>query len=323
MTDDHQRHDAGPGKPARGDERDGPRPRLHPSAEKALLPIRKARDRSACSLYWLPVSDLPVYGRERDWLQRFFDELHARLTKDNKLRQESFLQMKLTAPQGHLKDMLHRHQVKLMPLMGLGRKPNGSIPPIPTEEDLEPVIKGRAKFDFNQHVADYMFWFLNRDERWKRELFFGMGGYTMMYLPPDPATTPPAIPDYPALREMPAYKAFDTEALWAATFRLGDAFREKSKQVFGKGLEQEPAFEGLTFIIPFWKAGDILAAAESEVAEWFEVFDLFITESPDDRGILLVSRNDLDDVLIDVLTRLRDENLPHPLFDTEPTEVRG
>jgi hypothetical protein len=52
------------------------------------------------SLYWLPVSDMPVYGRELYWLRHFFDDLHAALTKENKLRQESFLQMKLTAPMG-------------------------------------------------------------------------------------------------------------------------------------------------------------------------------------------------------------------------------
>lgn len=294
-----------------------PRSRLNPIPEQGILPLRKSRDTTACSLYWLPVSDMPVYGRELDWLMRFFDELHMALVKDNKLRQESFLQMKLTAPQGHVKDMLHRHQMKLMPLMGLGRKPNGKLPPIPTEEDLDPIIKGKAKFDFNAHVADYMFWFLDRDEKWKRELFLGCGGYTMIYLPPDPATTPPPLPDYPAVREMPAFKHFNADSLWQATFLLGDAFREKSKQVFGKGLEEDPSFEALPFIIPYWKAGELLAATPDDLAQWFDVFDLWITESPDDRGILLASKDDLDLLLIDILEKMRQDGNFHPMFEME------
>lgn len=295
--------------------------RLHPIPEQGILPIRKSRDVTVCSLYWIPVSDIPTYGREIDWLHCFFDELHAVLTKDNKLRQESFLQMKLTAPMGHVKETLHKHQARLMPLMGLGRKPHGKLPPIPTEEDLEPIIKGKAKFDFNEYVADYMFWFLERDERWKRELFLGYGGYTMIYLPPDPATMPPPIPDYPVIREMPAFKHFNTDSLWEATFRLGDAFREKSRTVFGKGLEEEPSFDGLTFIIPYWNAKDCLSAPAEELSEWFNVFDVFIAESPDDRGILIVSKEDLDPVFIEILEKMRQDGKFHPVYEPERKQV--
>jgi hypothetical protein len=291
--------------------------RLEPIQEYSLLPIRKSNELTGCALYWIPVSDVPVYGRERNWLLRFFDELHTELTKENKLRQESFLQMKLSAPMGYVKDTLHKHQTKLVPLMGLGRRPHGNLPPIPTADDLEPILKGKAKFDFNEHVADYMFWFLARDERWKRELFLGHGGYTMIYLPPDPETIPPAIPDYPAIREMPVFKHFDADSIWEATYLLGDAFREKSKQVFGKGLEEEPAFDGLTFIIPYWRARDFLNAEADEFAEWFTVFDVFIAESPDDSGILIAAKDDLDLVLTEILQRMRQDGMPHPLYEVE------
>ena len=294
-----------------------PRSRLDPIPEQGMLPIRKSTEVTVCSLYWIPVSDVPVYGREMYWLRRFFDELHVVLTKENKLRQESFLQMKLASPLGHVKDTLHKNQMRLMPLMGLGRKPQGKLPPIPTEEDLEPIMKGKAKFDFNEYVADYIFWFLERDEQWKRELFLGYGGYTMIYLPPDPATTPPPIPDYPAVREMQAFKHFDMDSLWQATFLLGDSFREKSKKVFGKGLEEEASFEGLTFILPYWRARDFQAVPADELAEWFTVFDVFITESPDDRGILVVSKDDLDTVLIEIMEKMRQDGDFHPLYEVE------
>ncbi|AEU37544.1 glycogen/starch synthase, ADP-glucose type [Granulicella mallensis MP5ACTX8] len=36
--------------------------RLEPIQEYSLLPIRRSNELTGCSLYWIPVSDVPVYG---------------------------------------------------------------------------------------------------------------------------------------------------------------------------------------------------------------------------------------------------------------------
>jgi len=73
----------------------------------------------------------------------------------------------------------------------------------------------------------------------------------------------------------------------------------------------------LTFIIPYWKASDFLAATPDDLAQWFEVFDVFIAESPDDRGILFASKDSLDHVLTEILEKMRQDGEPHPVFDLE------
>lgn len=116
----------------------------------------------ACALYWLPVYTSPLNWKEQKWLMAFFDELHQFLTEQHPLRQEAFLQMKLVAPQGLPKDLYHRHQMELMPRMGLSRKPGAQLPRIPREEDLKPVLEGKKKFVFSDYIADYCMWFLTR-----------------------------------------------------------------------------------------------------------------------------------------------------------------
>ena len=246
-----------------------------------------------------------------------FDGLHKVLVEKHKLRQESFLPMKLAAPLGQVKDLLHKNQMKLIPIIGLGLKPGAKLPPIPTEEDLKPVMEGKKKFVFNDYVGDYSLWLLSRDEHWKRDLFLGYGGYTMLYMLPDPKTVPPPIPDYPGLRSMPIFSQIDVDSMWEITYLLSDEFCPKSKAVFGKGFEEDSNFDGTTFIIPLLNSRDLHDAAPGVIEEWLTVFDVFIQESPEDQGILIASKYDLDIELSVILKRLRDENVGHPFLAME------
>ena len=286
--------------------------RLNRLSEKHILPLVRSKKMQGCALYWLPVYTEPLVWREKQWLMAFFDALDAILEKKYGLRQESFLQMKLVAPMGAPKDLLHANQAELMPMMGLSRKPGAKLPPIPTEEDLKPVMEGKQKFQFNDYVGDYVMWFLTRKERFRRDLFLGYGGYTMMYLAPDPATEPPPLPDYPAFNEHPAIKNYDVRGLWDTVHLLTDGFGAKSKAVFGKGFEEEPSFEGIPFIIPLMNAREYQDANPDDIAAMFTVFDVYIQESSSDTGILIASKLDLDDDLHEVLESLRAAGIEHP-----------
>jgi hypothetical protein len=252
----------------------------------------------------------------------FLDELHSLLT-EKELQQESFLQMKLAAPLGEVKDTLHRHQMKLMPVMGLGRRPGAGMPPIPTEADLEPVMKGEKKFIFNDHVPDYMLWLLTRDERWRRDLFLGFGGYTMIYLKVDSGSTPMKFPDYPGLRSMDIFKELDVDTIMETAFLQQGQLGPKSKTVFGKGLEEDPGFVGESFVIPLMRARDFLDAKPQELEEWFTVFDVYVHESPEDGGILIASKEDLDETIAEALDRVRMQQIFHPEYPVERSESEG
>ena len=289
------------------------RKRLEPLPSQAIYPIKRATQMEVCALYWLPVQTVPPSWREKQWLMAFFDHLHEHLLQ-RELRQESFLQMKLAAPLGEVKDLLHQNQLKLMPLMGLGRRPGVAIPRIPTEEDLEPIIKGKKKFVFDEHVPDYYLWFLTREERWRRELFLGYGGYTMIYLIADPACTPPSIPDYPGIRSMEIFQKFDPNAILETMFLLNGQLGEKSQAVFGKGLEDNPGLKTQNFVMPIMQARDFLDAKPEDIEEWFTVFDVYIQESPEDGGLLIAAKEDLDETLAEVLRQLREKEIFHPNY---------
>jgi hypothetical protein len=289
------------------------RTRLEPLSSQSIYPFKRASQMEVCALYWLPVEAVPPSWREKQWLMAFFDHLHELLLQQE-LRQESFLQMKLAAPLGEVKDTLHQHQLKLMPLMGLGRRPGAAMPRIPTEEDLEPIIKGKQKFIFNEHVPDYYLWLLTREERWRRDLFLGHGGYTMIYLKADPACTPPPLPNYPGIRSMEIFQKFDVDAIWETMFMLNDQLGEKSKAVFGKGLEEDAGLKTQNFVMPIMNARAFLDAKHEEIEEWFTVFDVYIQESPEDRGLLIASKEDIDEVLAEVLLQMREKQMIHPYY---------
>jgi hypothetical protein len=294
--------------------------RLEPHEERPLHPLSRSSRTTACALYWMPVYSDPIEWREKQWLMSFFDELHKVLVERHKLRQESFLQMKVAAALGPVKDLLHENQMKLIPIMGLGLKPGAKLPPIPTEEDLKPVMEGKQKFIFNDYVGDYSVWLMARDERWKRSLFLGSGGYTMLYLLPDPKTVPPPIPDHPGIRSMPFFAENDVDGMWEMTHLLADDFCPRSKKVFSKN-DQDTNFDGTTFIIPLLSAQDFLQAPPDEVEAWFTVFDVFVQESPKDNGLLIASKFDLDEELIQILKSLRDREIDHPHLKERSDDV--
>jgi hypothetical protein len=298
------------------------RRRLESLVNKSIYPLHRSSQLETCALYWIPVERTPPSWRERQWLMAFFDQLHELMVK-KELRQESFLQMKLAAPLGEVKDTLHRHQMKLIPIMGLSRRPGAPMPPIPTEEDLGPIIEGKKKFLFDEHVPDYSLWFLTRDERWRRDLFLGYGGYTMIYLKVDPASAPPKFPDYPGLRSMDVFKAFDVDAIIETTLLLEGQLGPKSRAVFGKGLEEDPGFESVSFVMPLMRARDFLDAKPEDIEEWFTVFDVYIHESPEDGGILIGSKENLDETIMEALDQVRQLQIFHPLYPDEKPANEG
>jgi hypothetical protein len=46
--------------------------------------------------------------------------------------------------------------------------------------------------------------------------------------------------------------------------------------------------------------------------KWFGLFDLYVNESPDDKGLLLASKTDLDEDLIEMLKEMREEDFVYP-----------
>jgi hypothetical protein len=276
-----------------------------------LLPWRRASQLDWCFLYWVPVRTFPIPAAQRQWLMAFFDRFGPIVAKELGLRPEVFFQLKLIYP-SLLKPFLNNAN-EFQPLIGLSRRPNAPLPDAPKEEDIQAIVEGRKKYDFGEYVADYVYWFVDKAEKKQREVFFGEGGMTIIFLKPDPKTKPPVLPLSPALRaKNPLLQHFDIDRLAARAFALGDGFQKLSKDLFGAGLEQEPQSSGIRFILPLLSTQDFFTQPEEEKLKWFQLFDVYFSESPVDKGVLLASKPDLEEPIIELLRKMREEGLRYP-----------
>jgi hypothetical protein len=173
-------------------------------------------------------------------------------------------------------------------------------------------MEGRKQFNFNEFAPDYCYWFVDKSEKKQRELFFGHGGMSFIFLNPDPKTKAPALPFSAAIRREPIFQKFDIDRIHARTFALLDGFQEKSKKLFGSGLEEDPQIKGLPYILPLLGTGDFFNQPEEEVKKWFELFDVYVNESPADKGVIFASGIDVVDDLIRMLKQMRKNGVEYP-----------
>src|ERR1700674_2398520 len=134
---------------------------------KELLPWRRAKSMTKCSLYWLPVSAFPAPQAEKAWLLRFATLFGSRMKASFEAEPWLFFQYK-TAVTVH--DEFIRHAQEFMPLMGLGRRPGATIPDLPSDAELQAAVDAKRKLDVNKYMADYVYWFLIKSDQRQREL---------------------------------------------------------------------------------------------------------------------------------------------------------
>lgn len=264
-----------------------------------------------CALFWLPVSSWPARWEERTWILEFTKRFQASLEGSAGLRGEIFLQYK--SVQGELVDPFFRYTQKSLKLMGLARHPGQPMPSLPSPEEIRKLVEDKREVDVRNWVAEFAYWFVAKQPEQQRELFLGHGGLTHIFLPPDPKTRPPKLPFTPALRaSLPVFQQFDVDAIHAATYALNDRFLKQSKELFGEGLEDRPEYPGITFILPLLDSAHFFAADRALRDRWFSLFEVYLRESPKDKGLLLACQQEKHlATLFDVLETMRRDGLKY------------
>ncbi len=281
-----------------------------------LLPWRHAENLERCSLYWLPVSQFPAKGAQRDWLLAFFERISDKLTIDGTLRLELFVSIHTAMENSR---QFQKDALNYGPLLGLSRSPGEPIKMPPDmaelERDTEAIIAGKKpRPTLREMTPDYTYWMLIKYPQEQREHYLGLGGMTMLFMKPDPKTVPPDEMEVPDLfyELNPSVEKKKVQAMVAAGFSLQDEFLAKSKKMFGEGLEDEPQWPGIVFIVPHLRSSHFFKESDDTVAQWFDLCDVYVNESPEDRGILLASKEDLTDTIIEIVRTMSEEGLTYP-----------
>lgn len=288
------------------------RQRLQPiDPKRDFSPWRKAEWFGACSVYWMPTDEVPIPAKKRRWLLEFLNRFTSEVKQKHKLRCEQFIQFKTIHK--HCQDAFVEKSVNFMPMAGLSRRPGGAdlTMRLPDDQHIQDLQQGRSKFEFSNYIGDYSYWFISKDSGKQREAFFGFGGMSILFLPPNPGMSVPLklpkfIKNHPSMQ--PLLRQFDVEALLSNTEQYLDPFLEKSKEVFGVGLEHHPQYKGFAYIIPLLKSQDLFSHGHEEIERWFSAFDIYLRECEDDGGLLLASKFDLDECLSDVITAMQQDS---------------
>jgi hypothetical protein len=205
---------------------------------------------------------------------------------------------------------------ELNPIIGLSRRPMATPLAPPTMNDVEAFQKGTRKFNLDDYTSYYCYWFLSAAKTKQRELFLGNGGTTTIFVKSDENPTLPKISLPTKIRQSPIFQPlfehFDFDDLQQTSAALTNTFLSTSKRLFGIGLEQEPQFKGVLFILPALSTEDFFAQPEEESKKWFELFDVYINESPSDKGLVLAAKTDLRRLLLEILNSMREEGLEYP-----------
>ena len=315
---DLMRPSAAPGA-EESESRGAPRTsRLEPIREPKILPWRKAQDDSRCHVYWMPAGASPLPHAQREWLLWFSAQLRERLTGQRGLVAHLFLQMKAIFPD--LSDAFLRTAPQFVPIMGLSRRRGAALPKLPDEEYIEKLQKGKVTYDHKGLQPDYCYWFLKDEIEEQSNRFFGYGGLMTMFLKPEHQERPPLPVVPPGVARHPVFAPLladnSMEKMATSLLRLQSPFFAKSKAIFGRGLEGELQYPGIKYIVPLFRAVDFFDASAAEIEEWFTLFDAVLTESPEDKGMLLASREDLnlDTLVSEILDEMNKSNKTYPEY---------
>lgn len=278
-----------------------------------IAPFRKAEELTVCELYWLPAS-VPATEGQRRWTLQFLAKFVERVASESKVKPELFVEWDAIYPDRH--DAFVQTAIDSNPLIGFSRAPGGAIPSIPDNDSIEAIRKQEKPFAVKPFVKGVCYWFVKKDFQKQMDLFWGFGGMTVLLVKPDPAAKLPEVVIPPGVKKSPAFQSMTQQneipgmLEMAASFR--SAFLKKSKEYFGKGWEERAEYRGLLYVLPKWSSQNFFALEGEEVAQLFDVCEIYIAESPLDSGVLLASGKPIRPILHEIVQELQDAGVVFP-----------
>jgi len=309
---------------------------------KALLPWRWAESMRSCSLFWIPVNLGSIPRGQREWLLEFFIRLSAHLSELSGLQAEHFVQMQVVDENEQLRKTFINAMMKETPMLGRCWLPRGKQPIPPSDQEVELLASKKKEFRPYDYAPQQAWWFLSRSADTLREHYLGYGGLTVFFRKPDgeeelmspppvingPVIIPKFLRNHPGLkviledfdpqkprqipgfiRNHPAMKqvfsVFDVDKMQEKSKALMSPFRHQTKEIFGVGIPRDLEYEGILFVLPKLASQDFFSQTEQQIRHWFEVFDVYVNESPEDEGIIIAGKDNLTSLIASIVGEMR------------------
>lgn len=311
---------------------------------KALLPWRWAESMRSCSLFWIPVNFKPIPRGQREWLLEFFTRLSTRLSETSGLQPEHFMQMQIVDENEQLRKSFMDAMLKESPMLGRCWLPRGKAPTAVSDEEVELLASKKKAFHAYDYAPAKAWWFLSRDTDALRERYLGYGGLTAFFLKPSaeekltvvppvastkmiipkflrkepglkvvledfnpqkPNQIPGFVRNHPAMKQV--FSIFDVDKVQEKNRTLMSPFRDQTKEIFGVGISHDLEYEGILFVLPKLASEDFFSRTDQEIRHWFEVFDVYINESPEDEGIIMACKDNLRPLVASIVEEMRNK----------------
>jgi hypothetical protein len=310
------------------------------------LPWRHAESMSTCSLFWIPVRFHTIPDGQKEWLLSFFFTLSQRLEQSHELSAQHFMQMRTIDENQSIRKIFLNSLLKETPITGASWRPHHpeSEPTVPTKEEIEAFAKGKRQYRAYDYMPANSCWFLGGNDTQLRQTYLGYGGMTILYrkketqnendqafhAPPvpliipkflradqqmaklldgfemnNPTKIPSFLRSHPGMKQM--FAAFDMDKEHEKGARLLSPFRDQSKEVFGHEMEHDLKFDALPFVLPRLSSQDFFAHTAIQIRRWFEVFDVYIAEGPDDEGIIMACKDNHAELIAAIVAEMRDK----------------
>lgn len=121
--------------------------------------------------------------------------------------------------------------------------------------------------------------------------------------PQKPLDRPAFIRNHPGMAHFNA--TFGSQKADAQKMMKKVMFGRKMKEIFGDSLKNEHTYENIPFALPRFSSAEILGATADDRALWLQLFDVYIRESPEDEGILLLAKRELLPGIVETVASLR------------------
>jgi hypothetical protein len=226
-------------------------------------------------LYHASVYSYPIPEPDLARLKSFMNQLIAGIADKYRLKPEYFVQTKYVITEEWV-ELLSKHASYWNVQTGLGMR--SDRPSLKVEEALVRLLTNSQGPSL---AALELVYHLGRDRHFER-------------FHPD-LKWPSAVDVYLGSGAVTICMASD-----------GEKFLERTRQYYIADLDS--ALRNMDFYLPIIDVDDFAKVSENLTKVWFGFFDVYITETKSDPGILIASRHNLDDLLAGFQSVLEREN---------------